>query len=64
MEPKTDIIVKLTGVDGNAFAVMNKVIKALRQGGHRELIQEFLKEAVSGDYDHLLQTCSRYVIIE
>lgn len=59
--PKTDIKVKLVGTDGNAFALMGKVRQALRTGGHADLEKEFLKEAMSGDYDHLLATCCDYV---
>ena len=59
--PKTDVKVKLVGTDGNAFALMGKVVKALRKGGHSDLVAEFRKEAISGDYDHLLQTCMDYV---
>ena len=58
---KTDVCVKLVGTDGNAFAVMGKVTKALKRGGHSELVDEFRAEAMSGDYDHLLQTCHKYV---
>lgn len=62
--PKTDIIVELTGGDGNAFMIMGKVAKALKRGGHPELVDEFYKEASSGDYDHVLQTCMEYVEVE
>ena len=61
MEPLTNIIVKLTGTDGNAFAVLGKVIKALKQAGHAELATQYTKEATSGDYDNLLQVTMRYV---
>lgn len=64
METKTNIVVKLTGTDGNAFALMGKVRTALRRGGHSELVEPFTKEAMSGDYDHLLATCMDYVIVE
>jgi hypothetical protein len=59
--PITNIKVKLVGTDGNAFALMGKVSQALRKGGHSELVDEFRKEATSGDYDHLIQTCCKYV---
>lgn len=62
--PKTDIRVQLTGTDGNAFTLMGKVKKALLQAGHKELAQEFIKEAMSGDYNHLLQTCMEYVEVD
>jgi hypothetical protein len=59
--PKTNIKVKLVGTDGNAFAILGKVKGALNKGGYPDLAQEFLKEAMSGDYDHLLQTAMDYV---
>lgn len=59
--PLTAIRVQLTGHDGNAFAVLGRVREALRRGGRRDLIEPFTAEATSGDYDHLLQTCHRYV---
>ena len=63
--PKTDVTVKLAGRDGNAFAIMGAVKKALRQAGqHRELIDMYIEEATSGDYDHLLQVTMDYVNVE
>ena len=59
--PKTNIKLKLVGTDGNAFALMGRVTEALRKGGKAELIPEFRKEAMSGGYDHLIQTCCDYV---
>lgn len=62
MEPLTKVSVKLTKTDGNAFAILGKVKRALKDGEvSQETIDEFLKEAMSGDYDHLLQTCMKYV---
>jgi hypothetical protein len=59
--PKTEIKVRLVGTDGNAFALMGKVCAALRKGNRSDLVSEFQKEAMSGDYDHLLTTCCEYV---
>lgn len=59
--PKTNVEVKLTGRDGNAFAILGAVKKALEKAGHKELAAEFMKEAMSGDYDHLLRTAMEYV---
>jgi len=59
--PKTNIKVKLTGNDGNAFAILGAVNKALKKNGKEDLAKEFMKEAMSGDYDHLLQTAMDYV---
>jgi len=58
---KTKIKVKLVGTDGNAFAIIGKVREALKKGGHADLAAEFTKEAMSGDYAHVLQTCFEYV---
>lgn len=57
-----DIKVKLTGRDGNAFAILGAVISALRRAGvPKEEQNAFQEEATSGDYDHLLQTCMKWV---
>ena len=53
--------VKLTGRDGNAFAILGRVQKALKQNGQEKEAREFFEEATSGDYDHLVQTVMRYV---
>lgn len=44
----------LTGQDGNAFAIMGRVSRALRQAGKGDLVDEYLGKATSGDYNHLL----------
>lgn len=56
--------VRLIGDDGNAFFILGKVSAALKKAGLKEQAAEFLKEATSGDYDHLLQTAMKYVEIE
>lgn len=61
---KTNAKVKLIGEDGNAFIILGKVKKAILKSDHPELADEFVKEAMSGDYDHLLVTAMQYVNIE
>ena len=57
--------ITLSNTDGNAFSIMGKILKAMRKAGaKKEEINSFIKEATSGDYDHLLQTCFKYVEIE
>lgn len=57
-----NIIVPLVGEDDNAFAILGRVSKALRRGGATsEELDEFIDEAKSGDYDHLLATVQRWV---
>ena len=54
--------VKLSGTDGNAFAILGAVRTALRAAGvPAAQIAEFNTEATSGNYDHLLATCMRWV---
>jgi hypothetical protein len=49
-----DVEVQLTGEDGNAFAVLGVVRKALVDAGHQDEVEAFFAEATSGDYQHLL----------
>lgn len=57
-----DIRVKLVGTDGNAGAIVGAVAAALRKAKiSNEVIAEFRTEAMSGNYDHLLATCMRWV---
>jgi hypothetical protein len=57
-----EIEVQLVGLDGNAGAIMGRVAEALRRDGvPRDKINEFRTECMSGDYDHLLQTCMKWV---
>ena len=62
--PITNIRVRLVGEDGNAFAIIGRVRSALRRDGREDLIEAFTHEATAGDYDHVIQTCLRYVDIE
>jgi hypothetical protein len=46
----------LVGLDGNAFVLLGSFqAAARRQGWTKEEIKEVLDDAMSGDYDHLLQ---------
>ena len=57
-------IVKLVGEDGNAFAIMGKVKKALIAAGQSNKVNAYLKAAMSGDYNNLLSVTMQYVDIE
>lgn len=60
-----DVTVELTGTDSNAFSIMGKVQKAMRRANvPKEEIDKWREEAMSGDHDHLLQTCFRWVNVE
>lgn len=59
-----DVEVQLVGEDGNAFAIMARVQRALRQHGvSKDEINEYLNESKSGDYDHLLYTATQWVTV-
>ena len=56
------IKVQLSGKDGNAFVILALMRKGLRKGRVSEAkIEQFVKEAKGGNYDHLLQTCMKWV---
>jgi hypothetical protein len=64
--PKTgplfpQVRVRLTGTDGNAFFILGRVSKAAERAGVSQAdVDQFMNEAMSGDYDHLLATCVKY----
>lgn len=56
------VTVQLLGEDGNAMAMIGAVRRGLRRAGvpNAEL-DAFSQEAMSGDYDHVIQTCMKWV---
>ncbi len=65
MTKHPEIQVQLSGSDGNAFAVLGAVSRALRRAGCDEAeVKEFNDEATSGGYDHLLTTAMAWVEVE
>ena len=55
-------VVQLIGQDGNAFAIMGRVRNALKQaGGDHEYIEQYISQAMSGDYNNLLVVSMKYV---
>lgn len=62
VEENGPVTVTLVGEDGNAFSIMGRVARALsRAGAPQEVIDEYLEEAQSGDYNHLLVTTMKIV---
>jgi len=56
--------VPLIAQDGNAFAILGRVRKALEAAGvPEEELMEFWAEATSDDYGHLLQTVVKWVSV-
>jgi hypothetical protein len=65
-QPNREIIIDLTGPDGNAFVLIGKAMSFARQLG---LDQESIKqEMMSGDYENLLEVFDKnfghFVILE
>ena len=60
-----EVTVKLTGEDGNAYAILGAVRNALRKAGcDKDELNKFTTEATSGDYDNVLMTAMRWVEVE
>jgi len=60
--PKYNVKVKLVGTDGNAFAIMGKVKRALRDAGATdEEVTQYLNDSQAGDYNNLLQVACKWV---
>ena len=59
-----NIVVPVVGMDGNAFAIMGRVVARMsRAKVATEEIDAFQKEAMSGDYNDLLATCAKWVTV-
>jgi hypothetical protein len=57
-----DVDVQLSREDGNVFSIIGRVSEALRRAEvPPEEIKEFQNETMSGDYDHAIQTCMKWV---
>lgn len=56
-----DIKVQLTGESGNALDILARCLKACRNADiTAKEIMEFRRQAMDGDYEHLLQVCMRW----
>lgn len=63
--PKYNVTVQLTGEDGNAFAIMAAVKRGLEKAGaSKEEITQYTMDSMSGDYDNLLRTANKWVVVE
>ena len=57
-----EVEVELVGQDGNAFAILGAVSKALKKANiPQKKIDECMTEMRSGDYDNLLRTAMKWV---
>jgi hypothetical protein len=57
MKPKLKII----GKDGNAFSILGEARRAAKKAGWSQAeVEKMLRESMSGDYNNLLATVSKY----
>jgi hypothetical protein len=60
-----NVSVRLVGNDGNAFAILGTVKKAMTRAKiSQEDIKKFMDDATSGDYDHLLRVVMETVEVQ
>lgn len=65
MPKHSEITVRLTGENGNAFNILAICLQAMRRAGlSQEERDTFQAEATSGNYDHLLATCIEWFEVE
>lgn len=60
---KNKPVVKLSGTDGNAFAIIAKVRRVLIENKMYTEADNYMKEALSGDYDNVIASADKYVEI-
>ena len=57
-----DVHVKLTGTDGNAFAIIGRVAAVIKSSKGQAAAKEFTAEAIgAGSDDEMLQICMKTV---
>jgi hypothetical protein len=62
--PKYYMEIDLSTIDGNAYAIMGAAQRVLKRAGATpEELSEYLKESMSGDYEHLIQTVSKWLVV-
>ena len=53
---------QLVGMDGNAFSILGRFSREAQKAGWKEEeIKKVIREATSGDYNHLLATIMNHV---
>ena len=62
-KPKTDIIIKPRKKQ-TVFELIKLTRVALRKGGYSNLIEDFTREATSGDYQNAIRTIKSYCYIK
>jgi len=62
LKPRVDF----SGIaEGDSHAVLRRALKTMRNAEiSEERVRDFLLEALSGDYEHLLFVCQKYLEVE
>lgn len=56
--------IDLSTIDGNAYAIMGAAQRKLKQAGaSQEEINQYLDESMSGDYENLVATVSKWLVV-
>lgn len=53
--------VRMTSLEGNAFSIIGVTVRLLKKNGCTELVREYIREAISGDYTNLLSATMEYL---
>lgn len=59
-----EINIPLVGEDGNAFSILGRVQRIMRQNDLAGEFTVFQSEATAGDYDHLLRTVMSWFSVD
>ena len=62
MEDKQKPVLKIIGTDGNAFAILGTAQRVAKE--NKMDWAKIQEEAMSGDYNNLLQTLTKYFDVE
>lgn len=63
--PESRPEINLIGQNGNAWSIMDRARTAMRKHGFsKDLLDQYMREAMSGDYNNLLNITSQYCITE
>lgn len=54
-------VVPLVGQDGNAYAIIGRVMKAWKRKKRPDVAEEYRQRATSGNYNNLLYVSTLYV---
>jgi hypothetical protein len=61
---KYAVEIDLSAIDGNAYAIMGAAQRKLKQAGaSQEEINQYLDESMSSDYENLVATVGKWLVV-